>query len=144
MVNTGLTETSVNSLAIIGSNLFAGTAGAGVWRRLLSEIVSVDDNEPLPLNFSLEQNYPNPFNPTTNFEFRIPASTAGRADFGLVTIKVYDILGREIITLINKEKNPGNYTVKFDASKYNLSSGIYFYQLKAGNFIKTRKLILLK
>jgi hypothetical protein len=88
-----------------------------------------------PNDFSLFQNYPNPFNPSTNIEFRIK-------DFGLVTLKVYDILGREIATLVNEEKNAGTYMVTFNAS--NLASGIYFYQLKAGSFIETKKMLLIK
>jgi Secretion system C-terminal sorting domain len=85
--------------------------------------------------YELAQNYPNPFNPTTNIEFRI-------ADFGLVILKVYDILGREIATLVNEEKNPGNYVEKFNGT--GLASGIYFYQLRSKNFMKTKKLVLLK
>ncbi len=106
-------------------------------------IVKVEQiNNVIPNVYSLSQNYPNPFNPTTNFGFRIPASTAGGADFGFVTLKVYDILGREIITLINEEKNPGNYTVKFDAS--GLASGIYMYRLQSGNVSITKKFVLMK
>jgi hypothetical protein len=92
----------------------------------------------------LEWNYPNPFNPTTNIEFRI-------AEFGLVTLKVYDVLGKEVATLLNEEKFAGNYVVEFNVSKYKLSSGVYFYQIKAtpiggqaGSFITTKKLMLLK
>jgi hypothetical protein len=108
-------------------------------------IVKVEKiNNVIPNVYSLSQNYPNPFNPSTNFEFRISDFPAGSGAGGFVTLKVYDILGREIITLINEEKNPGSYTVKFDASKYNLASGIYFYQLKAGNFLSTKKMVLIK
>ncbi|HSP88659.1 MAG TPA: T9SS type A sorting domain-containing protein, partial [Ignavibacteriaceae bacterium] len=86
-------------------------------------------------NYSLSQNFPNPFNPTTNIEFHIPGS-------GFVSLKVYDVLGREIATLVNEEKPAGSYEVEFNATS--LSSGIYFYELKAGNFIQTRKMILIK
>lgn len=92
--------------------------------------------------FSLSQNYPNPFNPTTYFEFRLPAGQAGIAEFGLVTLKVYDVLGNEVVTLVDEFKPAGNYTIEFDASE--LTSGVYFYQLKADNFIDTKKLILMK
>ena len=85
--------------------------------------------------FVLFQNYPNPFNPTTDIGFRI-------TEFGFVNLKVYDILGREVATLVNEEKKPGTYEVEFTGS--NLSSGIYFYRLKAGAFIQTKKMILLK
>ena len=81
------------------------------------------------------QNYPNPFNPTTNIQFAIPHS-------GFVTLKVYDILVREVTTLVNEEKHSGTYTVNFDAS--NLSSGVYFYSIKAGNFNQTKKMIIVR
>jgi hypothetical protein len=98
--------------------------------------VSVSDEIELKPNyFYLSQNYPNPFNPTTSIEYSIPAITN-------VTIRVYDILGNEIATLVNESKEPGNYKVNFDASE--LSSGVYFYKLQAGSFIQTKKLILVK
>jgi len=96
---------------------------------------SVLDQNIVINKFKLEQNYPNPFNPTTKIGFRI-------AIFGLVTLKVYDVLGEEIVTLVNEQKPAGTYEVEFDASS--LPSGVYFYQLKTGNFIKTKKMILLK
>ena len=99
------------------------------------------------LEFSLSQNYPNPFNPATKIKYLIPSNKnplLGGARGGLVTLKIYDILGNEIATLVNKEQSSGEYEVEFDAGKYNLSSGIYFYQLKAGSFISTKKMILLK
>jgi len=89
----------------------------------------------LPEQFSLEQNYPNPFNPSTTINFSIPAS-----DF--VTLKVFNVLGSEVATLVNEQKEPGSYQVSFNANNY--SAGIYFYNLSAGNFIETRKMILLK
>jgi hypothetical protein len=106
--------------------------------------VSVEDEtEPVASSFKLEQNYPNPFNPTTNIGFRI-------ADFGFVSLKVYDILGNEVATLINEELSAGEYEVEFDAvglpslQGSALTSGIYFYTLIAGNFRGTKKLVLLK
>jgi len=114
----------------------------------------------LPESFTLSQNYPNPFNPSTTIEYEIPRVTPplipsregkeqsnrlARNLLGgsvLITLKIYDILGREVATLVNKKQNPGNYHVQFDASK--LSSGIYYYRLKAGNFIETKKMILLR
>ncbi|MBK7632779.1 MAG: T9SS type A sorting domain-containing protein [Ignavibacteriales bacterium] len=85
--------------------------------------------------YSLSQNYPNPFNPTTKIQFSIPKSNK-------VVIKVFDILGTEIETVVNKEKPVGTYELNWNAS--NLPSGVYFYQLRAGNFVQTRKMILLK
>ncbi len=98
--------------------------------------VNVDDPEmELPITFALEQNYPNPFNPKTNIKFRI-------SEIGFVSLKVYDVLGNEIATLVNEEKSAGNYEVEFDASS--LPSGIYFYQLRLGNFVETKKMVLMK
>ncbi|MBU1799846.1 MAG: T9SS type A sorting domain-containing protein, partial [Bacteroidetes bacterium] len=95
----------------------------------------------IPTEFSLSQNYPNPFNPSTIIKYSIPRS----AEYHSVqhtTLKVFDILGREVATLVNKQQNAGNYEVIFNAS--NLSSGVYFYRLKSRNFVETKKLILLR
>jgi len=98
-------------------------------------ITSVD-NESFSVNsYYLSDAFPNPFNPTTKIEYRIPQSK-------FVSIKVYDLLGREIAALVNEKKSAGNYEVEFDAS--DLSSGIYFYQIRSGNYSNTRKMILLK
>jgi Secretion system C-terminal sorting domain/Beta-propeller repeat len=88
-----------------------------------------------PNEFSLSQNYPNPFNPSTIIKFQIPKA-------GLVTLKVYDILGKEIVALINENKMAGYYEISFNASQ--LASGIYIYQLKANDFISSKKMILMK
>jgi len=89
----------------------------------------------IPTEFSIKQNYPNPFNPTTKISYGIP-------EISNVRIIVYDRLGREVETLINKQQQPGYYDVKFDANK--LSSGIYFYKIQAGSFILSKKMLLLK
>ncbi|MGD1007418.1 MAG: S8 family serine peptidase [Ignavibacteriaceae bacterium] len=89
----------------------------------------------IPTVYALFNNYPNPFNPSTIIQYQLPTN-------GMVTIKVYDILGREVKTLVNDYKTAGNYSVSFDASK--LASGIYFYQIRAGNFITTKKMMLVK
>jgi endo-1,4-beta-xylanase len=89
----------------------------------------------LPASFNLDQNFPNPFNPTTSIRYSVPKLTK-------VTLRVFDILGREVQTLVNTEQAPGQYTVTFNAQ--NLSSGVYFYQLNAGSFTSTKKLMLLK
>ncbi|PIS45558.1 MAG: peptidase S8, partial [Ignavibacteria bacterium CG08_land_8_20_14_0_20_37_9] len=85
--------------------------------------------------YSLESNYPNPFNPTTSFSYSIK-------EMGLVTLKIFDVLGREVSVLVNEIKEPGKYSINFDASK--LSSGVYIYLLSAGNFISSKKMILTK
>jgi len=97
--------------------------------------VGIDDEIVKPSEFKLEQNYPNPFNPTTNIEFRI-------ADFGFTILKVYDVLGNEIATLVNEEKPAGTYEVEFNANY--LSSGIYFYTLISGRYNQTKKMVLMR
>jgi hypothetical protein len=108
--------------------------------------VPVDDDNPTqPSEFSLSQNYPNPFNPSTKIRFTIsPARTKLYAggDLRFTILKVYDVLGREVATLVNEEKPAGEYEVDFYGK--NLSSGIYFYQIEAGSFIETKKMNLLK
>ena len=89
----------------------------------------------IPGKFSLSQNYPKPFNPTTNINYSIPKS-------GFVNLKVFDVLGREVATLVNGTKVAGNYTVDFDGS--GLSSGVYFYRIEAGDFISMKKMMLTK
>ena len=98
------------------------------------------NNSNLPLEFELEQNYPNPFNPNTTIKFTIPSKV--RRQTSNVTLIVYDILGNEIATLVDDEKQPGIYAVVFKAG--NLPGGIYFYKFSAENFIDTKKLLLLK
>lgn len=89
----------------------------------------------VPNEFSLTQNYPNPFNPSTKIRYSLP-------EVSFATLKVYDILGNEVATLVSEEQQAGNYEVDFSAS--GMSSGFYFYKLQAGNFIETKKMILMK
>jgi hypothetical protein len=108
----------------------------GAWENLRGTPTNVgDERTGLPAVFELAQNYPNPFNPATNIGFRI-------SDFGFVSLKVYDVLGREVATLVNEEKKPGTYTVQFDAA--GLASTVYFYRLQAGSFAETKKLLVLR
>ncbi len=100
-------------------------------------------NNLAPLDFELKQNYPNPFNPTTTIEYSVPDFVKmNEAAPRLVELKIYDVLGREVRTVVSKIQKPGNYSVQFDADK--LPSGIYFYKLKAGSFTAVKKMILLK
>ncbi|MBU2445565.1 MAG: T9SS type A sorting domain-containing protein [Bacteroidetes bacterium] len=102
--------------------------------------VTIIDEDLTSINsYSISYNYPNPFNPGTKIKYTIPQQS-------FVTLKVYDLLGREITTLINEEKPPGEYEVEFIGNSANggLPSGVYFYQLQAGNFIETKKMILAK
>jgi hypothetical protein len=110
-----------------------------------------------PTKFSLEQNYPNPFNPTTKIKFTIPAEETRHASSLQVTLKVYDVLGNEVVTLVDEQKPAGTYEVEFNvaqvsrpelssgiSAKGGYASGIYFYQLQADKFLETKKMIILK
>jgi len=103
-----------------------------------SSTTEVDEEENLLTTFKLYQNFPNPFNPTTKIKFSIPTVKTPY----MASLRVFDVLGKEVTTLVNEEKSAGEYEVQFDGS--GLPSGIYFYQLKAGDYVETKKLILLK
>ena len=127
---------SIYSLLITNNYIFAGTNGQSVWKRPLSQVIDVKNiSSEIPTDFSLEQNYPNPFNSITNVKFQIINS-------GIVKIKVYDLLGKEVKTIVNEYMQPGTYNVSFDAE--GLSSGVYFYRMEASNFTSTKKCVLLK
>lgn len=98
-------------------------------------LTSVTSSRAIPITFSSFQNYPNPFNSSTKIRFYLPSTEE-------VTLTVYNVLGQRVETLINQKLTEGDYTVNFDGSK--LTSGLYFYQLKAGSHVETRKMILLK
>lgn len=106
-------------------------------------VTSVDEKENLPRIISLSQNYPNPFNPATTIHYSISAQNdVSNSQSSLVTLKIYDLLGSEIVTLVNEEKGAGEYSVQFNAST--ISSGVYYYRLTAGEVTKTRKMAFLK
>jgi hypothetical protein len=109
---------------------------SGFWYLYYQDvIVNVEEEDLLPLTYKLEQNYPNPFNPSTIIKFAVPERTR-------VQIKVYDILGGEITTLVNEELEAGWYEKTFDAST--LSTGVYIYRIQAGSYVNTKKMLLIK
>ncbi len=121
--------------------LAVGTHGRGMYKYNLDKISSTHSSENiLPEEIVLEQNYPNPFNPTTTIKYSIPKNTKQKASD--VKLIVYNVLGKEVTTLINKKVNTGNYEVTFNAS--NIASGIYYYQLNVDNMKKTKKMLFLK
>jgi hypothetical protein len=126
----------IHALANNNEYIFLASDSA-IWRRPLSDLITdvAESNDELLTDIFLFQNFPNPFNPTTTIKFSI-------RNLDFVTLKVFDILGKVVATLVNKEMVPGTYEVKFDGS--NLSSGIYFYRLQTGNFSNTKKLLLIK
>jgi hypothetical protein len=131
-----LTDANVYAFAVSGTNFFIGTNG-GVWRRPLSEMVTSVGrlSTDLPTHFSLEQNYPNPFNPATTVYFSLPSKS-------FVSVKMFDALGRAVSALVSEELSAGTYTRQWNAS--NVPSGVYFYRMQAGEFVETKKMILLK
>jgi hypothetical protein len=136
-VNEGLTDLEVQALASPSAMLYAGTNNSGLWRRPLAEMVtSVQPmSNGLPSAAKLEQNYPNPFNPSTTINYELPRASH-------VTLTVYDVLGREVATLVNGVEDPGYKSVGWDAGGG--SSGVYFYRLTAGDFGATKKLMLIR
>jgi photosystem II stability/assembly factor-like uncharacterized protein len=133
-INSGISSAGVSLEFDSEGFLYAGTTNRGVYRSIETTVI-VEKLNNLPQKYILHQNYPNPFNPVTSIKYVV-------GSFQFVSIKVYDVLGNEIATLVNEEKLAGEYEVEFNAT--NLPSGIYFYQLKAGDYTETRKMVLLK
>jgi hypothetical protein len=136
-INQGLaSNTSVEALGSNSTYLFAGTNDKGVWKRALNEIVGITQISGLiPLKYNLYQNFPNPFNPETNIKFELP-------EIQHVKLVIYDMLGKEMNRLIDKELGAGSYSITFNADE--LSSGVYFYELKTDDFSMVRKMVVTK
>jgi len=131
-----------NATFLTGGQIYLRTGVSvvlgGTFKTVLdTTLVGVEyrDEEIIPANFNLYQNYPNPFNPSTKISWQTPEGS-------WQTLKVYDVLGNEIATLINEYRPSGNYEIEFDAT--DLPSGIYLYQLKAGSFVETKKMAFMK
>ncbi|HEY3250909.1 MAG TPA: T9SS type A sorting domain-containing protein [Ignavibacteria bacterium] len=141
MNTSGITDLFNIDLIYIGGTVYAYAINpSGQVIKLQEPIGIITINSNVPSGFRLEQNYPNPFNPSTKIRFSIPLTLekAGRN----VILAIYDILGKEITTLVNEELKPGTYEVEWDASSY--TSGIYYYKLEASDFKETRKMVLIK
>ncbi|MBI5471920.1 MAG: SBBP repeat-containing protein [Ignavibacteriae bacterium] len=152
---TGDHSNLVAGLALDASNnvYVTGTCQASNWSviatvKYTQATVDVDEGgtDLVATTYSLDQNYPNPFNPTTTIKYQIPNSNRqmgfGVSDLGFVSLKVFDILGREVATLVNEVKQPGTYSVPWDASAF--ASGVYLYRLQAGGFVETKKCLVLR
>ncbi len=137
-VNEGLPDPpSIAALAQVGQYMYGSFLG--VWKRPFSDLTGVREIPgAVPKEFSLSQNYPNPFNPATEFVFNIPGSLAGR----MASVKIFDVLGQEVTTLVHEALHPGSYKVSWNAG--DLSSGIYLCRLQAGDFTEFKKMTLAK
>ena len=132
--NDGLDYKTIYSLAVNDGYLFAGSYGTVSIRKLIPTSIN-EITKPNISNFVLYQNYPNPFNPTTTINYDLPRG-------GKVLINIYDMIGRKVRTLVNEYKSAGSYSIEFGAK--NLTNGIYFYRMQSGDFIETKKLVLMK
>lgn len=137
--NEGLpASVTINTLYIYNGYLYAGVLSQSVWKRQLSELITgiTTVNNSTPVSYALNQNYPNPFNPETNIKYNLK-------DSRMVSLKIFDVLGKEITSLVNEKQVAGTYEVNFNAS--NITSGIYFYSLYIdGVRFDTKKMVLLK
>jgi photosystem II stability/assembly factor-like uncharacterized protein len=132
--NQGLLNTNLSKVEIVDTFLFVGTSGFGLWSSTLP-VSGIPSEHNQIIDYGLEQNFPNPFNPVTDIKYHI-------AGYGLVSLKVYDALGREISVLVNEEKPKGSYVTSFNASGY--SSGVYYLRLRSGSYSSVKKMILAK
>jgi hypothetical protein len=134
--SAGMASPGIYALAVSGTHIF-GTTYGGVWRRALSEMITsagLAGNE-TPGAFVLEQNYPNPFNPWTTIRFELPGPMR-------VTVRVFDLLGREVSVLLDRTTGGGVHEVRWDGSR--VASGVYVYRLQAGNYVASKRLVVLK
>ncbi|MBX7044784.1 MAG: T9SS type A sorting domain-containing protein [Ignavibacteria bacterium] len=126
------------SVCFINENTgWAGGYGGTILKTVTGGVRVNQINTSIPDEFSLSQNYPNPFNPSTKINYELKNTN-------YVSLKVFDLLGKEVASLVNEKQNAGSYAVDFNSADYNLPSGIYFYTLTAGDFKETRKLVLIK
>jgi len=133
-VSPGATVSVTSGADICADTIIGIIQGEGT---ICGGVNSIDSETEIdiPKVFALDQNYPNPFNPTTIIQYSIPQRSN-------VTLKVYDVLGNEVVTLVNEEKDRGVYSINFDAPT--LASGIYLYSLQSGSFVETKKLMFIK
>ena len=139
-INDGLTSSSVLSLTVNNIGYVFAATDSGVFRSIHSTTPIIVNDNTSNIDFRLYQNYPNPFNPSTQINFYIPEP-------GLVSVKIYDILGSEVKTLINEYRNTGRYEVTWRGDNNvgkKISSGIYFYTLTSGDFVQTKKMLLIQ
>jgi hypothetical protein len=140
--NTGLTQGIILSVGVDPQGyIYAGTLHGGVCKSN-QVLLGVEEKENAPVAFSLAQNYPNPFNPATVIRYTLPPRVGPTLSVYQVSLKVYDLLGQVVATLVEGTKAPGDYSARWDAT--NAPSGMYFYRLQAGSFSEVKKMILLR
>ncbi|MDX1700903.1 MAG: T9SS type A sorting domain-containing protein [Melioribacteraceae bacterium] len=152
LISTGPFTISPNSTAIIDFLIAAGDNLEDLRNNVIQArvkyqdiLTNIGENGLIIQDFTLEQNYPNPFNPTTKIKYSIPTASAEfYSELQNVNLTVYDVLGRKVTTLVNQKQRPGKYEVVFDASRNRVASGVYYYQLISGDYISTKKMLLLK
>lgn len=130
-----MTVDNSGNVLVTGEAQFGGSSYDFVTIKIDQTTGIIQNLSENPKTYTLSQNYPNPFNPITNINYAIPSS-------GFVTMKVFDVNGKEIESLVNQKQNAGSYSVTFNAANY--PSGIYFYMLESDNFSETKKMILIK
>jgi hypothetical protein len=151
LMDTSGTVLEITKLAVSHSQLYAGT-NAGIWRRPLSDALHsvADKKNTSPGEFILEQNFPNPFNPSTTIRYAVPNVGTNARSSQIISIKIYDMLGREVATLVNEVQTPGWKEVQWNARHTAggqpsvCASGIYLVRMTSGNFSDTKKIVLMK
>ncbi|RPI13137.1 MAG: T9SS C-terminal target domain-containing protein [Ignavibacteriae bacterium] len=140
LYNIGLMGSASGSIGETGYNLFGCVINGVVYGDTSTVVGLRKTTSEVPVNFSLNQNYPNPFNPSTKIKFEIPSNV--KREMSNVKIVIYDVIGKEITTLVNEQLSPGTYEVEWNAS--NNPSGVYFYKLHADGFTDTKRMVLVK
>jgi hypothetical protein len=131
----GLDSINISQLVSYGDTTYALTQGRGVFKITRGPAVFVSEQGSSPTSFILSQNYPNPFNPSTTIRYSLPKT-------GHMTLKLYNLLGQEVETLVNGEQTAGAHTIEWKPRS--VASGVYFYRLVAGSFVETKKMLLQK
>lgn len=133
--------TSITLAANGNSVNFNGSESGDQWNfaqnLTINVVTSLEDEENIINSFALQQNYPNPFNPSTLINYQLASN-------GFISLKVYDITGKEIAELVNEEMSAGKHQIEFNSSQFNITSGVYLYQLRTNDFVETKKMILTK
>jgi hypothetical protein len=138
--DTGTTIDIGSGSDVCADTIIINGTQTGIGTFCNAPVVVESDSISIPDRFELSQNFPNPFNPSTTIRYSIPLDKKGETRN--VLLKIYDVLGNEIVTLVNEKKPAGMYSVQFTMEKF--SSGIYFYKLTSGDYVQTKKMILLK